>query len=1068
MKQKLLNLKSWLLMMCLLVGVGSAWAESKTIEINTTNSGVTGSYADKTFDVNDVTFGFTQWMKNNNIQAKKSTTNSCYNVDAIPGTIKKITVVQTGTARAIKIYGGTSSKPTTEITAPSTAATMVFDFSGKNYTYFSMTTPGNAVYINTITIEYETSGGGTTPEPTKYNVTIANDIANGTVTASPTSAKEGDDVTLTATPATGYEFGSWNVTNASTSAAITVTNNKFKMPAADVNVSATFNAIQGGGDNPNSETASFIFNTDAGLSALGITKPTPSNGTPLLSTDNYKSGDITMTFTNSSNTATRVWNSSGTTSLRVYKDGGSLTFSGATITKVVFTGTVPMTANVGSFSDKTWTGEATSVTFTATNSVTISTIEVTYASDGKETPNLSSIAVKTAPTKVTYTEDEKFDPAGLVITATYDDENTEDIAYSGNESKFTFNPALTDALTTSNTSVTITYNEKSCNQAITVNSLPTYTLTITKPSEGGTYTVKVGDAEAVTADGNTINARKGQKIVLASTPAAGYKAASTPFVVTDEDNANVSVSTAGGQYSFEMPSKNVTITAQFSRVYSITAGTFEHGAITAIKDKDGALITETSKGSKVVVEASADDHYTLASMYYVKEGEETQNTIILETDGVYSFTMPQSNITVYATYTEDAKYNISWVVNGTEFKSEEVYSNVAVSAPAVNPINGKVFRGWIESEINTPVNEEPEFVNVSNLTVSEDKTFYAVFATAAGGGEGSVEFDVSSISDIQLSIASRTQTTDGITFTFSSVGATGTNNNTVQMSKGSTLTQNIPFDGSIKSITFEGFGYSSTKDASMLIEGTNGASGTYATVQSCNDTYNGAEIDFGANDYNMFKITVGSERTVKFTKMTVNYSGVAYSDFTTLLSADVTIGKYGYATFVAPCDLDFTGSAVTAYAVTPDLANSQVNLTPVERVPAGKAIVVQGDQGTYTIPTIEAAIDFETALEASEADIKATDGDTYTYYYLGVVNEQVGFRPLAVDGKLAAGKCFFKVAKSAGAKFLKMAIIDDETTGINAHVNAGQSNAVYNLAGQRVNANAKGIVIVNGKKMLNK
>lgn len=125
-----------------------------SIEINTTNSGVTGSYADKTFDVDGVTFGFTQWMKSTNIQAKKSTTNSCYNVDAIPGAIKKITVVQTGTARAIKVYGGTSSKPTTEISAPSTAATMEFDFSGKNYTYFSMTTPSNAVYINTITIEY--------------------------------------------------------------------------------------------------------------------------------------------------------------------------------------------------------------------------------------------------------------------------------------------------------------------------------------------------------------------------------------------------------------------------------------------------------------------------------------------------------------------------------------------------------------------------------------------------------------------------------------------------------------------------------------------------------------------------------------------------------------------------------------------------------------------------------------------------------------------------------------------------------------------------------------------------
>lgn len=164
---KQIFLKAWLILACLLVGVGETWGE--TIEINTTNSGVTGSYADKTFKVSNVTFGFTQWMKNTNIQAKKSTTNSCYNVDAIPGNIKKITVVQTGTARAITMYGGTSGKPTTKIQSPTTAATMEFDFTGENYTYFSMTTPGNAVYINTITIEYETTGG----DPTKTTPTLS-------------------------------------------------------------------------------------------------------------------------------------------------------------------------------------------------------------------------------------------------------------------------------------------------------------------------------------------------------------------------------------------------------------------------------------------------------------------------------------------------------------------------------------------------------------------------------------------------------------------------------------------------------------------------------------------------------------------------------------------------------------------------------------------------------------------------------------------------------------------------------------------------------------------------------
>ena len=62
------------------------------------------------------------------------------------------------------MFGGTTAKPTSSITSPSTASKMVFDFSGKEYTYFSITTPGNACYFQTITIEYE-SGGSTETTP---------------------------------------------------------------------------------------------------------------------------------------------------------------------------------------------------------------------------------------------------------------------------------------------------------------------------------------------------------------------------------------------------------------------------------------------------------------------------------------------------------------------------------------------------------------------------------------------------------------------------------------------------------------------------------------------------------------------------------------------------------------------------------------------------------------------------------------------------------------------------------------------------------------------------------------
>ena len=76
-----------------------------------------------------------------------------------------------------------------------------------------------------------------------YTVTIANNIQNGSVTANPSTASEGDEITLTPTPTNGFKFSSWNVTRDDDSQAVSVINNKFTMPASDVTVSATFVAI---------------------------------------------------------------------------------------------------------------------------------------------------------------------------------------------------------------------------------------------------------------------------------------------------------------------------------------------------------------------------------------------------------------------------------------------------------------------------------------------------------------------------------------------------------------------------------------------------------------------------------------------------------------------------------------------------------------------------------------------------------------------------------------------------------------------------------------------------------
>ena len=72
----------------------------------------------------------------------------------------------------------------------------------------------------------------------KHSVIVSSDVKNGTITATPTTAYAGENITLTATPDGGYILSEWNVTTAT--GTVTVNDNAFVMPDEDVTVSATF------------------------------------------------------------------------------------------------------------------------------------------------------------------------------------------------------------------------------------------------------------------------------------------------------------------------------------------------------------------------------------------------------------------------------------------------------------------------------------------------------------------------------------------------------------------------------------------------------------------------------------------------------------------------------------------------------------------------------------------------------------------------------------------------------------------------------------------------------------
>ena len=137
------------------------------------------------------------------------------------------------------VAGGTITKNAEvfELTPSSGTAWSANNYYKVSFDLANTTTTNGIVWLDKITFVEATSEPET--PATTYTVTVDGGIQNGTVTASPAEAAEGATVTLTATPATGYKFGAWDVKDASSNA-VTVTDNKFTMPASNVTVSASF------------------------------------------------------------------------------------------------------------------------------------------------------------------------------------------------------------------------------------------------------------------------------------------------------------------------------------------------------------------------------------------------------------------------------------------------------------------------------------------------------------------------------------------------------------------------------------------------------------------------------------------------------------------------------------------------------------------------------------------------------------------------------------------------------------------------------------------------------------
>ncbi len=484
---------------------------------------------------------------------------------------------------------------------------------------------------------------------TNKNVTwSSSNTSVATVSGGVISAKATGSATITVTTVDGSKTATCLVTVTDAQIeTLTITRSSFSTSGGyawyDWSQATSDNGstITGKGELYTTTTTSMQFNKSKGSKVAAIYN---SDAIP---------GSITKIEATSQQTTIRSW-TAYVTSTACSGSGSTLTF-GSNKTTV---GTVSPTVGTStSFGTSSAGYSYFCIQENDSSASYISEFKITYIPKA-----ISSIAVKTAPTKTTYNVGDYFDPSGLIITATYSDNSTKDIAYSSTAG-FTFTPSLETALQGSDTSVTITYGGKSCSQAISVKELSSisisgYTTSFMEGdsfSFGGIVTANYSDSTSANVTSSATFTGYNMTSIGNQTVTVSYGGKTATYIITVSAGTPSSISLSGQTtnyvknqpFSFD-GTCTVTFTNGYQKVVTPTSVSSPNMSTSGVKTVTVTYLTVsttydiTISSSRVVYETTTTTGYSVIGTITYPNNTKTisVNTLSADTSG---YTTIESN-----------------------------------------------------------------------------------------------------------------------------------------------------------------------------------------------------------------------------------------------------------------------------------------------------------------------------------------------------------------------------------------------------------------------------------------
>ena len=563
---------------------------------------------------------------------------------------------------------------------------------------------------------------------------------------------------------------------------------------------------------------------------------------------------------------------------------------------------------------------------------------------------------------------------------------------------------------------------------------------VTYELNGGTGTTPT---QADTEEGGSFTLHDG---VTDITAPVGKK-----FVAWNDGTKNYD---GGAEYT--MPGENVTLTAQWANKYTITVRPTTNGTITA-------SATEAVAGEEITLTATPDFKYVLGSWIVNKTFDSTTSTYVNSNN---KFIMPAYNVTVDAIFTADPHKQVLYVTSdGNVNANDKLYAALS------------------------------EDYTVTKAAYNADKDVTDFDLVVLHESIGGTNYNTGLVKDAKGANVPLLNTksyfyTDGR-------WGWGTPNAGTSVA-GATLNSaytNIASHPIFDDVTIsEGFVtlFSSAKAKAMqpvtdLVPGKEG----YALAITPNaDSGNGVAIheltpaQRGVSTAKYLMISIGNESgcfeilTENGQKLLKNAAAYLLSNDQWVPTVPVTISDKKYATFASDYDLDFPSvesEGLYAYTATV-VAGKELTFTKVTgSTAAGEGLLLYSETAkTYNVPVATnspALVPGNKLVRGTGAAVSSDgEGETKNYVLSSKGAGDVNFY-LANGNEVPKDKAYLKnIPASAPSKFF-LPTGEDETDGIRSIENSElriENSNYYNLAGQRVGKDYKGIVIVNGKKMLNK